>query len=233
MLHYPAHLWFLYHAMKHTNLAVSILVGAFMSGLACAMVRQTHEGRPLSLRTVLVNGEVPYGRVMLLWLMTWGLAKGMLELASRFAPKTTWVFWIFIGLAVILQALLVYAIPAAVFEDAKWWKAAFRGVLETCRHPLSTLLVVTVPSAMVISFAILASPVRAAQWMMHLAPEIAIPLVTGRLVVWTVADTLLTISVAHLWWIHRAAQHSVAHVKAALAPTVSPGMVLEEGHVVA
>ncbi|MDP3703053.1 MAG: hypothetical protein Q8R78_01505, partial [Candidatus Omnitrophota bacterium] len=61
VLHYPAHLWFLYHAMKHTHLVASTLVGAFMTGVACAMVRQAHEGTPLSLRNALVGGQARYG----------------------------------------------------------------------------------------------------------------------------------------------------------------------------
>ena len=34
VLHYPAHLWFLFHALKHTYLVAAVLVGAFMSGVA-------------------------------------------------------------------------------------------------------------------------------------------------------------------------------------------------------
>ena len=236
VLHYPVHLWFLYHAMKHTNLFTSILVGAFMSGIACAMVRQVHEQTPLSLRDALVAREVPYARVTLLWLITWGLAKGTLELASKFIfiPKTIWALVGVIGLTVVLQALLVYAIPAAVFDDAKWWKALWRGLREACRHPLSTLIMVLIPSAMVIGFAIFLSPAHLAQWMVHTAPEIAIPLVAARLFVWTVADAILTISISHLWWIHRASRRAVKEVNVTIASAIIPReRVLQEGPAVA
>ena len=214
VLHYPAHLWFLYHAMKHTNLVASLLVGAFMTGVACAMVQQLHEGTPLSFRTALMNHQVRYRRVAFLWLIAWGIAKGSLELAGRYAPKTIWMFWVLVTFTVVLQALLSYIIPAAVFERTSWWKALWHGVRESCQHPLSTLLVVIGPSALVITFAAIFSPARLAQWMTHTtAPEIALVWTAARLMVWTIADALLTISIAHLWWLHRAPAYASEVVK--------------------
>ena len=203
VLHYPEHLLFLYHAMKHTHLVTSILTGAFLTGIACAMVRQTHEGVKLSLRTALVSRQVRYGRVLLVWLVTWALVKSLAEGLAHVAPKTVSVFWWGIGSAVLLQALLVYAIPAAVFEDATWWKALLRSVQETAQHPLSTLAAIVIPCAMVIGLAIGAPDARVKYLMLQVTPEIAVAFIVGRLVVWTVADALLTVSVAHLWWIRR------------------------------
>ena len=58
VLHYPAHLWFLYHVTRHAYIAAAVLVGAFMTGVACAMVGQIHTGATLSFRDVLVNRQV-------------------------------------------------------------------------------------------------------------------------------------------------------------------------------
>jgi len=77
VLHYPYHLWFLFFAMKHTHLIASVIAGAFMTGVACAMVRQLHVGQPCLLREALVSRQVRYGRVVLLWLITWGAAKAL------------------------------------------------------------------------------------------------------------------------------------------------------------
>lgn len=232
VLHYPAHPWFLYHAMKHTHLVASVLFGAFFTGIACAMVRQIHGGIPLSLRTALISKQVRYGAVTLLWLITWGLAKGMTEGLDRFAPKDAWVFWLGVGVILILQALLVYAIPAAVFEGSTWWKAVIQSVRETFRYPVTTGLVVIVPSAAVILFAVLAPSARVAQWMMQAAPEIALAFVAARLIVWTVADALITVAIAHLWWIHRAGQPARVRPGISIAPVLTHGR-FEESHAVA
>lgn len=204
VLHYPAHLWFLYHAMKHVHLVVSMAVGAFMSALACAMVRQAYEGTPLSVRNALISGQVRFGAVLIIWAITWGLAKLLMTALVRFAPSDAgWMMGAAIGLTVALQALLAYAIPATVFAGVKWWKAMIVSVQETVRHPLSTLLVVAVPSAAVIAFSIFVSPVRVAQWMQQTQPEIVFAFITGRLGLWTLVDALMTVLIAHLWWAHR------------------------------
>ena len=203
-LHYPWHLWFLYHVMKHTHFITTTFIGAYMGGIACAMVRQAHEGKPLFLRAAVASRQVRYGRMLLLWLLTWGIATGAIELVTRFAPKTHWMLWAVIGLSIALQALLSYVIPAAVYEGSVWWKAFFQGIREALRYPFSTVAVVILPTILVICFAAIAPETRVAQWMARATPEIALLWVGIRLVVWMVADVLLTVSLAHLWWAHRA-----------------------------
>ena len=205
VLHYPWHLWFLYHAMTYTHLAASILMGAFMTGIACVMVRQTYTGELLSLRAALISRQVRYGTVLAVWLVTWGVARGLMEAASRMAPKTPSTTWVVAGLtfAVVLQALFAYAIPAAVFEQSRWWNALAKSLREAMRYPASTLAMVAVPSSLVLLASIIAPSGRVARWMAQTAPEIALLFVAGRLVIWTVADAVMTVGVAHLWWIHR------------------------------
>ncbi|MBI3323719.1 MAG: hypothetical protein HYZ92_00370 [Candidatus Omnitrophica bacterium] len=203
VLHYPWHLWFLYFSMKHAHLFTSLVLGAFMSGVACAMVQRIHQQSSLTVHEVLATGSVRYGRMAILWLATWGLAKGLMTAMEQFAPRTPWMLWTAIGAMVVLQALFAYAIPASVFEGSPWWKALWQSLRETGRYPLSTLLVVLPPSAAVIAFSITATPNRLAQWMAHTAPEIAVALVAARLLVWTLADAVLTVGLCHLWWFHR------------------------------
>ena len=223
VLHYPWHLLFLYQVMKHTHVVAATLIGAFMTGVACAMVRQIHEDAPVSLRAALVSRQVGYVRVVILWLITWGLAKVTMEAVSALAPRAGWVIWYGILLTVVLQALFVYAIPAAVFERTAWWKALYRSLRETLRYPFSTLVIVALASAPVIAFAIFTPSARVSQWMMQIAPEIAVACVAARLLVWTVADVFLTVATAHLWWVHRAAAPSVASPRAASASALGFG----------
>jgi hypothetical protein len=206
MLHYPTHLWFMYHALKHAHLLASLVLGAYLTGIASEMVRQARSGQAgsPSLRAALVGKQVRYGRVTLLWLITWGLAKVLMELIATVAPKAPWVSFPAIGLLIMLQALLVYAIPAAVFAQAVWWKALWQSIKEWARYPFSTTLIVGVPSLVVVTFAILASPPRIASLMARTAPEMVLLFIVLRLAVLTLADAVMSVAVAHLWWIHRA-----------------------------
>ena len=206
-VHYPWHLWFLYHAMKHTHLFTSLLVGAFLSGVACLMVRQIHEGKSLSLRNTLHNGEIRYFRVVILWAIAWAVARAEMQVLSIFFADSVWVLWLSVALAVILQTLFIYAIPAAVYNRVSWPKALFQGIKEAVRYPISTLLIVAIPSAAIFLYSAFFSPVRVAQLMMRMGlPEVSILFIFIRLAVWTLADICMTVGVAHLWWFHREEQ---------------------------
>ena len=65
VLHYPTHLWFLFHVMRHTQLIASTLIGAFLSGVACVMVRQTYAGQP-SMRDALASRDARYWTLMII-----------------------------------------------------------------------------------------------------------------------------------------------------------------------
>lgn len=204
VLHYPWHLWFLYHVMKHVHVVVSVAMGAYLTGVACAMVQQTYQGRFGSLREALVSGHVRYKTVVAIWIVTRLVAETLISGVSRWANSGTTLLWLTIGTALILQMALAYAIPAAVFARTSWWKSILQSLREALRHPVSTLLMILVPAVLVIGLSVLLPSTAVARLMMRTAPEIALLCVGLRLVVWTAADAWLTIGVAHLWFIHRA-----------------------------
>lgn len=203
VLHYPWHLWFLYHGMKYTHLLTSLVIGFYTSGVACEMVRQAHAGAPCSVRAALISGRVAYGPLFLLGLLSCGLAWGATGLISRLMPVGAAGNWAGVALTVMLQALIVYAIPAAVFDKVGAWAALIRGVREVARHPLSTLVVVAIASGVVLSLTLSVTPGRLARWMVRTTPEIAVAFSAARLVLWTAVDAFLTVAAAQLWWIHR------------------------------
>jgi len=206
VLHYPVHLWFIYHAMKHTHLVASVIIGAFMTGIACAMVKQANDNTRISLREVLVSKQVRYGTVLLLWLTTWGLAKAITKSVSQIEPRIGFVIAGMVIVLFILQALFVYAIPASVFEGKGWWGSLRRSVEETIRYPVTTLIVVGMPVLVLVLFSMLLGTSQLAHLMRATTPEIVFPIVALRLVVWTVADAVMTVAIAHLWLIHRAGE---------------------------
>ena len=236
VLHYPTHLWFLFHAMKQTHLVTSTLLGAFMTGVACVMVAQTYHHVPLSLREALASQQVRYIRVVTIWLITWGIAKGLMAALVAMAPKSVWTLWGVLGLLILVQTLLVYAIPAAVYEGSAWWRAIVQGLREAARYPLSTLMVVFIPSAALACFSLIVTPNFVASWMEKTVPEIAVGFVGARLLVSMFADALMSVAVAHLWWTHRALQRSplpAAEPVNSSRVARQPAALVEEGPVVA
>lgn len=228
LLHYPLHLWFVYHAMQYTHLVAATLAGAFFTGIACAMVQQAHQNAPISLREALVSKKVSYGHLVVLWLIAWGVANGAMKALAISLKGPQLLLWSNVAALLFLQVLFIYTIPAAVFDRLPWWKALFRGLRETWRHPFSTLIIVAIPSAVAIAFSTTMPSGRVLQWMMRLTPELAIPLAVARLIVWVVIDAWMTISIANLWYFHRATQQ----VSAASASPVIPKQI-ERTHAIA
>ena len=229
VLHYPWHMWFLFHVMQYTHLIASTLVGAFLTGIACVMVKQTHDRHPISLREALVSRHVAYGRTVILWLIAWGVASGVMR-GLAVTLKGQQLLWSNVAALLVLQMFFIYAIPVATFESVSWWKALIRGVREVLRYPFSTLIVVALPSALAIGFSMLIPSSRVLQLMMRFVPEIAIPLAVLRLVVWIAVDAWMTISIAQLWCVHRAIPRTVLKpARSSSIPTITPAAV-EQSH---
>ena len=214
VLHYPWHLWFLAHAVKHAYLAASLLIGAFMTGVACAMVGQLYQHAPLSFRDALIGKHARYRTLVVVWAMTWVVAKLVTDAVLHAATVRAWSGWAGVGITILLQALFVYAIPVAVFERLNWWRALARGMRETLRHPISTLVVVALPLAGVALFSshVIESP--KVQSMMQRTPEMAVLVAAVRVLVWTLADGMLTVAAAHLWWAHRRPRQTASKIEA-------------------
>lgn len=203
VLHYPEHLWYLYHAMSRIHLLVSIVVGAYCSALACVMVRQAHQGQVLSLRAALYGRQIRYWDMVRITMVAWALMEGVARGLPRLLPSTLWALIPVLAAALAVQTLLAYAIPAAVYERLPWWQALARGLREAWQHPLGSFLVVAVPSSLVIAYGLFGSDAQVRQWMAETVPEIAVAFVVVRWLVQTVADAVLTVAVAHLWCLHR------------------------------
>ncbi len=214
VLHYPWHLWFLAHAVKHAYLAASLLLGAFMTGIACAMVGQLHQEAPLSFRDALIGKHARYGTLVMMWAMIWAVAKLVTGVVLHAAAVRPWSGWAGVGITILLQTLFVYAIPVAVFERLNWWRALAHGVRETLRHPVSTLVVVALPLAGVAMFSSHVIESRAVQSMMQRTPEMAVLIAAVRVLVWTLADGMLTVAAAHLWWAHRRLRQTARTIEA-------------------
>lgn len=202
MLHYPAHLWFLYEAMKYTSLLTTLLFGAFMAGLACVMVRQAHAGQAVSFRAALLSRQARYGRLALVWGASWLVANLTVRAIALVAPASAVRLGLQVGLALIVQTLVAYAILLAVVDGAVWWSALARSARETLRYPLSSLATVTAALAGVIACSLIAAPYQVARWMAQTQPELALLFVVGRWLLWHGASALLVVAIAHLWCFH-------------------------------
>jgi hypothetical protein len=168
------------------------------------MVRQVHVGRPLSFRAALMEKDVRFGTVLAIVLVTWLLSRAVIVGLRLAVPTSWWLAVATVASAVVFQMAIVYAIPAAVFTGASWWKALFQSLREALRHPFSTFVLVIVPAGAVLAFSVAASPNRVWAWMMARSPELVLGFIVARLAVWTLADAVMTVGVSHVWWTHRA-----------------------------
>lgn len=225
ILHYPLHLYFLYHAMRHTRLIAATLIGAFMTGVACDMVRQLHVGQRPTIREALIGKRVRFGRVVILWLISWGLAIGVARLTHQHLAHAPWVPWAGVAALLLLQSLVAYAIPIAVFTQAPWWRALLRSAWETLRFPLTSSLLVALPTAPLIVFAYFARESSVAEWMHRTTPEAAFAFITGRLLLWTICDAVMTVGVASLWLLRQSSQPAAA-ARASRRPGLTPLVAL-------
>lgn len=209
-LHYPAHLWFMYFAMKYTNAAASFVAGAFFSALACALLEQAYWRVPVSPRSALASGRIRYRRVVAVWTATWVIAKLCMDLFVRIAPRTHAGLAAGIALTLGLQALFGYAVPLTVYQNCSWWRAVGRSVREAVQSPAATLCVSAVAGAPVIAWSLYAPAVRVGAWMRQ-APEIVLGFIAARWAITAASDLLLTVGLATLWFVrHRPAAPGAA-----------------------
>lgn len=201
-LHYPTHLWFLYFSMKYTNTAATLLAGAALSALACALMEQAYWGVAISPRSALASRRIRYGRAVLAWAATWLIAKLVMDAFMRFAPRTPAALVAGIALSLLMQAVFGYAILITVYQGCAWWRALARSVAEALKYPGSTLAVTVIAMAPFVAWALYAPATRLAE-RMRPTPEIAVAFVAARWAITAVSDALLTIGLATLWWVHR------------------------------
>lgn len=207
LLHYPWHLWYLYHSMTNTHALTTLLAGAFLSGLAGLMVRQAHQKRAVSLRDAIISRQAKYPTLALVWLASWLATNGIFQAVKLFSLSGIAAFSINVLLAVLMQAVFIYPIFAAVFERLPWWKALWRGILEFFRHPWDTLLLTFPPSVALIGFAVIFNEGRVAKWMMGSGfPEMVFVFLLMRLLMVTAVDAVMTVGAAFLWCRHHEKQ---------------------------
>ena len=198
-LHYPHHLLALYQFMRAAHTATMISVGAFLSGLACEMVRNVAAGQPASVHESLFGKRVSYLGVTVAWLTTWLAAKGVMDFGVGQLPRQAWAVWAGIAAMVVLQALFVYIIPVVVLGRLNWFRAFYAGIRETLLAPLSTLAMISLPMAAVVAVSGFSSTAHVVVWMQRFCPEIVFPLIGLRIAIWTAADAWMSVGIAWLW----------------------------------
>lgn len=199
MLHYPWHLLFIWIQMPALHSVSMILIGSYLSGIATLMVRQAHLGLSVSMRSAFVTHQARYWRLVLIWLAGWGIAQGAMSLLAHLPESQSVRILVSFGAMVLIQALLVYSIPAAVFNGLSWWRAILRSLSFFRSHPLTTLIFVAVPSGMIILYSIALPQSRVWALMQESAPEWVFALIPLRWLVWLLADAFMTVCAAQVW----------------------------------
>jgi hypothetical protein len=188
----------MYHAMKHTHLVAMTLIGALMSGLACIMVEQAEQGRLPSLYRALKSKRVHYWRVVLIWLLSWGAARLIAEALPRLLPQVGWAAVVIILALVLFQALFIYAIPYTALQSESWWRSLLSSIGLALRRPISTLVIVLIPSIPVLFSGFFFSSQAMAKVVFQTIPELVFIFIAVRLVVWTAADAFMSVAAARM-----------------------------------
>ncbi len=199
VLHYPDHLLWLYHVMPSLHAVSMLLVGAPLSGVAARIVGQIQAGAQVSLRNACRRASRFLWHCTFAWSATWIVRTLVARLLSRWVTPGPFAPVLLIAAMVLLQAFVVYAIPAAALSEVSWLSALGRSIRFAVLHPLQTAGVVALPLLLVLLiFGPLSEP-RVAQWMRRFEPEIVLLPMMARLAVLTVADAIMTIGAAQVW----------------------------------
>jgi membrane-anchored glycerophosphoryl diester phosphodiesterase (GDPDase) len=153
-----------------------------------------------------------YLRLVVIWGITLGIALGLVRLvryAGYLWPLRELVVWGEVAVSVLVQMLLVFALPSVVIENKKVTVSLARSLQLLRRYPLTVLLLVGIPNLLLAPFLYLQS--RIPTLMQRYFPETALCVMAAYVAVIVLADFLITASSALLLLMHREAERGVMH----------------------
>lgn len=223
--HYPYSFILLPKLFQVGSLALSVLVGAFTSGIAITMIQGIENKKRLDFfsATRLAIGKYVYlFIIVVLWVITLHYSAkyfdkgtsylaGLLIKSLSMRPKAVFIigtalFWFltvsnFI-LTIAIHSLLIYAIPILIFEKEKLWKSILKSLAFFKKHWLTTLIFVGLPMLAYVPFSIILQ--KPSFLIDKFFPEfVAHVILLGVIVNFLFIDPLITVSAALFYLSHR------------------------------
>lgn len=201
-LHYPLNLLLLPRLFDHGRVISTALTGVLMTGAAIGMLKDAGGGAKPRFLFNLIKSLRMYPRLLAIWLIMFCLIsaafKGLpviFHLKQGAAPQIA--FYAAFLVNIILEAIFIYALPAAIIEDKKIWPAVKRGVSFSKSVFLPTLILISAPTLAYIPMVILRG--KLPMLMSKVFPEIILIFLGIGIVISALTDWLITSAAAVLF----------------------------------
>lgn len=212
-LHYPLNFTLMPRLFYYSQITVYIFIDSLLSGMAIWMVFQANEGRKPKLMEALKKAASKYvtlaGFLLAIFLVVYLVNYGEKLLVFKLAKlefitsmiKTGMLDFILVFfnffIILLVEMIFAFAMPFAVLEDKRFFKAVWASLTLAKRLFLSVFILIAVPTLVSLPFSLLRTGLSAL--MDKTLPEITL-LVLGLSVIVTVfIDCIVTVSLALLF----------------------------------
>ncbi len=201
-LHYPLNLILIPKLFNYAHIACSLIIGVLMTGMVISMLNDARQGLKPAILPNLVRAIKRYLGLAAIWLVAFVimmfLFKGPSRLLHLKQPLQMQIlFYVTFLIGIFIQIAFIYAMPAVVIENKKFFAAIKRGMSIFKQNFLPSLVLVGLPSLLFIPLMILKS--RAPLFMGKFFPEIVLFILGLGVVVTVLIDCLITCSTTVLF----------------------------------
>ena len=214
-LHYPANFILLQKLSFLSRLALSVLIGSLLTGMAVSIIQSIFYKRPVELKKSFLSALKIYFSLFLVTLIVTGLfyftGKAMSFVLAKYFSRHARL--LFIGariwfgpvsmalnflIALFIQALFIYAIPLLIIEKMKFKKAIARSFVLLKKLFIPTILLIGLP--MLLYIPIIVMEYNTVFLIEKFIPEIILViLMTGIIINSLLIDPLITAATTLLY----------------------------------
>lgn len=198
-LHYPLNLLLIPRLFEYGRVITTALTGVLMTGTAIGMLKEATQGLRPKILYHLIKSLKIYPRLLAIWLIMFGLISTAfrgLPALFHFKQGAMAMLAAFL-INITLEAIFIYALPAAITEDKKVWPAIKRSVSFCKSAFLPTIILVALPTLIYIPMIMLRG--RLPALMSKVFPETVLIFLCIGIVISVIIDFVITGSAAVLF----------------------------------
>ncbi len=219
-LHYPLNFILLPKLMSHAKMFLSVFFGSLLTAMAIAMARDLYNKKNPSLKNSFLQVIKKYIYLFIVVLIFTGSFYFLSKLLQvsivkyfiaghrrlLFLSAKIWLGPLLSGLsfilAILMQAIFVYAIPLIIIDNAKLLKAFFKALVLLKKLFFPTLILVGLPMLLYVPVILLHQNI--ALLIDRLFPEAVIfVLLLGIVISSVVIDSIITVSISFLYLLNK------------------------------
>lgn len=149
-LHYPLNLFLIPRLFNSVRIISTAFIGVLMTGVGIGMLKEVKQGLRPSFLFNLIKSLRMYLRLLAVWLVMFGLATLFFKLAplaikAKQGAALQAAFYLSFFITILIQVIFMYAMPAVMIEEKRFWPAIKRSVSFSRNAFLSTLILVAIP----------------------------------------------------------------------------------------